>query len=106
MGRVELDHDANDVRLVLRRTYVRDTAARHTIVARRHAERRAFEIDDNAIWSFEREVIYFYRRVDSDDDLRPARRRYYAHGPDGRSGRRYVRRRGAFDSDSSGVQRA
>src|SRR6478672_9305056 len=86
---VELNDDANDVRLEHRRAHVGDATASDVIVLRCFSECRAFQIDDDAIRGLEREVVDFDRWVDADNDLCSASRRHYADGLNGRSGRDY-----------------
>src|SRR6476646_2567284 len=70
---IHFDYYANNIRLELRSANVRYGATLVTIVPRRHVERGTFEIYDDAVGRFEREVVDVDRLIDSDDNLRFAR---------------------------------
>ena len=69
---VEIEHHADDLGLPLRHANVRDAPAADFVVqARRHAERRALQIHDDAARILEHEVHDLDRRAFyRDDDVR------------------------------------
>ena len=95
---IEIEHDANDIRLPLRHANVRDAAAADLVIqARRHAERGAFQVDDDAARIFEHEVDDLDRRAfDRDDDIRVT-------GSGHNAQRCHRRRRAEFATGRGGV---
>jgi hypothetical protein len=67
--RIELDHDADSVRAELRCADIRNAASRLPVITGGHAEHSTLEIHYDAVGRFQREVVHFYRSIDTDHDL-------------------------------------
>jgi hypothetical protein len=78
---IEIDHDAHGILAILRDAHVGDRAASDVIVAARpDAERRASDVEHDAVGCSQREVGDVDDSGDPDHELGAARRRHHAEG--------------------------